>query len=101
MNDRTCVSVLNVSRAGELHTYNRERTYELYVRSQLVEVGVVLRDHQQTLFVDGHVCKLTTKINHMIFSICKNSLFGTSETGRGRASSVPVSEFLFPLLKIV
>ena len=39
MNDPTCVSVLNESREGELRTYSRERTYELHVRSQLVEVG--------------------------------------------------------------
>ena len=45
-----------------------------------LEVGVVLHDHQQIMFVDGHVCKLMKK-NHVIFSICKNSLFGTCEMG--------------------
>ena len=61
MNDHTCVSVLNESREGELQTYNRERMYELYVCSQLVKVGVVLCDHQQIMFVDGHVCKFMKK----------------------------------------
>ena len=44
---------------GELCTHSRkaaECMYELYMHSQLVEV---LRDHQQILFVDGHVCKST------------------------------------------
>ena len=57
----TCISVLNKSREGKLHTYSRKATecsYELYMCSLLVEVGVVL---QQILFVDGHVLKSTKK----------------------------------------
>ena len=81
MNDGTCVSVLNESREGELCTYSRECTYELYMCSQLVEVGVVLCDHQQIMFVNSHVCKLTKKKDDVIFSICKNSLFGKCEMG--------------------
>ena len=40
-----------------------KRTYKLYVRSLLVEVGVgvVLRVHQQILFVHGRVPKSTKK----------------------------------------
>ena len=81
MNDCTCVSVLNERREGELHTYSRERTYKLYVRSQLVEVGVVLRDHQQIMFVDGHVCKLTKKKNHVMFSFVRIPFLGNVRRG--------------------
>ena len=40
----------------------------------------MLRDHQQIMFVDGHVCKLT-KQKTCDFFICKNSLFWKCETG--------------------
>ena len=57
--------------------------------------GVVLRDHQQIMVVDGHVCKLTKKKKSCDFFICKNSLFGKCETGRGG----PAVDLLNPIWK--
>ena len=77
--------MLNERREGELRTYSRGRTYELYVRSRWV-LCYVTGDHQQIMFVDGHVCKLTKKIKSCDFFICKNSRFRKCETGERWAS---------------